>query len=763
MPSIEFGQRNNGGITASETQMFPEFEFLEENSQFISDDLFQSWSSELGIPIIPEEETILDYNKTTNEGMKNIFDLWTPFKDDEFNCTQNSGLEETDEITNEIKFEPESPTAQFPLSPNSLNHSESNDSDRQMKCYMPETSNYMMQNVKTEFTLETPLISSQQCVSPSQSLHSSLNTSTAVQQVKLCDDKEDVDPTKYIFAKSARTDSTKYAHIQPINIGQNIKYGETPNTIFVQDIATFVQNANSQHVLYPSKLQVLPTNKQQNSLNNNSTDKKAETMAFQIPQNVKIINTISNICPSSTTEPTDACTILNNGSIVKCNNVVVANKTMSCTPFQVMRNKMNSNSLIVHNEPIDVTNSPKNNQEYKLKALKRQQRMIKNREAACLSRKKKKEYVSSLEKQVSELKEENRQLKSENTVLKQRLSKIGGNITDNIDNNKHKSLNFKPLKKKVKGSAVPIILCGIIFMVSFNIDGFRGTLSQNVHFKTESNSLSVPIAEDKHNRRLFWTVDENDNNMEDQIEETFNKSIPIHQPICPMYINQSESIRLDSELRRWIVGESDRDNQTALKKAKLQTNSLNVSLSRSPLEEKARRKLYLSRKIKTLHKMIDIPAVDQHPDNNAIEIFSPILSEHASLFEALGRKDDTFYVVWFSGEHLLLPASRKNNTARPKMSLVLPAVSINGTFSTPSNHITMMQIDCEVTNTQLLHLQQSIIPIHLRNSKPTSQSNQSHSVEDIHDSSTDNITRNYKPYFLKEANRKHRYKKHFMQ
>lgn len=72
----------------------------------------------------------------------------------------------------------------------------------------------------------------------------------------------------------------------------------------------------------------------------------------------------------------------------------------------------------------------------------------------------------------------------------------------------------------------------------------------------------------------------------------------------------------------------------------------------------------------------------------------------------------------------------------------------------------MMQIDCEVTNTQLLHLQQSIIPVHLRNNKPTNQSNQS--VEDIDDPSMDN-TRNYKPYFLKEANRKHRYRKHFMQ
>ncbi|KAG5343438.1 ATF6A factor, partial [Acromyrmex charruanus] len=729
MPSIEFEQRNNGGITATEAQMFPEFEFLEGSNQFVSDDLFQSWSSELGIPIMPEGDMINNY-------LPGIF----------------IGLEEIDEIRNEIKFEPESPTIQFPLSPSSLNHSESNDSDRQVKCLMQEVSNCSMQNIKAEFTLETPIISSPQCTSPlSQSPQSPLSSSSVMQQIKFIPvNKEDTEPPKYILAKA---DFAKHAHIQPINIAQNIKYGEPQNTIFLQDFGTFAQNANSQQILYPSKLRILPANKQ-NSLNVNSTD-KTETTTFQLPQNVKIINTISNIGPTNTTESIDT-SILNNGS-AKSNNIVVSNKTINYTPFQVMQNKINSNSLIVQNEAIDLVNLPKNNQEYKLKALKRQQRMIKNRESACLSRKKKKEYVSSLEKQVSELKEENRQLKSENTILKQRLSEMENNITNN---NKHKNFNFNPLKKKIKGSAV--ILFGIIFMVSFNVDGFRGTPSQNVHFKTESDSLSVSIAKDKHNRRLFWTVDETDNNMEDRIEESFNKSIPTHQPICPMYINQSESIRLDSELRRWIVGESDQDNQTALRKTKFQTDSLNVSLS--PLEEKTRKKLYLSRdrKIKTMHKMIDIPAVNQYSDNNAIEIFSPILSEHASLFEALGRKDDTFYVVWFSGEHLLLPASRKNNTARPKMSLVLPAVSINGTFSTPPNHITMMQIDCEVTNTQLLHLQQSIIPVHLRNSKPMSQSNQSHSVEDIDNPSADNITRNYKPYFLKEANRKHRYRKHFM-
>lgn len=126
--------------------------------------------------------------------------------------------------------------------------------------------------------------------------------------------------------------------------------------------------------------------------------------SVQFPaQNMKIISAVPNL------------QIPNVGEQPVCNvstaPIVVQNETQRRQPIVIKKEPQSCPSLVINGESSDLINFS-GRQESEIKALKRQQRMIKNRESACLSRKKKKEYVTSLEKQISDLQDENKQLRN---------------------------------------------------------------------------------------------------------------------------------------------------------------------------------------------------------------------------------------------------------------------------------------------------------------------------------------------------------------
>ncbi|KAF3834871.1 hypothetical protein F7725_027429 [Dissostichus mawsoni] len=99
---------------------------------------------------------------------------------------------------------------------------------------------------------------------------------------------------------------------------------------------------------------------------------------------------------------------------------------------------------------------------------------------------------------------------------------------------------------------------------------------------------------------------------------------------------------------------------------------------------------------------------------NELQVYYAPHHTYSDFFDELNRRGDTFYVVSFRRDHLLLPATSHNKGSRPKMSVVLPAMNINDSIIRDKDYEVMMQIDCEVTDTRIIHIRSSSIPPLLR-------------------------------------------------
>ncbi|KAJ8792089.1 hypothetical protein J1605_020148 [Eschrichtius robustus] len=344
------------------------------------------------------------------------------------------------------------------------------------------------------------------------------------------------------------------------------------------------------------------------------------------------------------------------------------------------------------------------------KLLKRQQRMIKNRESACQSRRKKKEYLQGLEARLQAVLADNQQLRRENAALRRRLEAL---LAENSE-----------LKL---GSGNRKVVCIMVFLlfIAFNFGPvsisepppapisprmsreeprpqrhlLEFSAQEPVHGvehpqhpsqgpkETQPSSTGPPSF-----RNLTAFPGGTKELLLRDLDQLFLSSDCRH-------FNRTESLRLADELSGWV-----QRHQRGRRKI--------------PQRPQERQKSQLWKKSPPVKAVPTQPPGPPERDSvGQLQLYRQPDRSQPEFLDAIDRREDTFYVVSFRRDHLLLPAISHNKTSRPKMSLVMPAMAPNETLSgrgPPGDYEEMMQIECEVMDTRVIHIKTSTVPPSLR-------------------------------------------------
>uniref|UniRef100_A0A2K5JYQ0 BZIP domain-containing protein n=1 Tax=Colobus angolensis palliatus TaxID=336983 RepID=A0A2K5JYQ0_COLAP len=341
------------------------------------------------------------------------------------------------------------------------------------------------------------------------------------------------------------------------------------------------------------------------------------------------------------------------------------------------------------------------------KLLKRQQRMIKNRESACQSRRKKKEYLQGLEARLQAVLADNQQLRRENAALRRRLEAL---LAENSE-----------LKL---GSGNRKVVCIMVFLlfIAFNF----GPVSI-------SEPPSAPVSprmnkgEPRPRRHLLGFSEQEPVHGVEPLQgsshgpEEPHWSSPRFQNLTTFpggtkelllrdldqlflssdcrHFNRTESLRLADELSGWVQRHQRgrrKIPQRAQERQKSQPRKKSPPVKAVPIQP---------------------PGPPERDAVGQLQLYRHPDRSQPAFLDAIDRREDTFYVVSFRRDHLLLPAISHNKTSRPKMSLVMPAMAPNETLSgrgAPGDYEEMMQIECEVMDTRVIHIKTSTVPPSLR-------------------------------------------------
>ncbi|XP_026202116.1 cyclic AMP-dependent transcription factor ATF-6 alpha [Anabas testudineus] len=332
------------------------------------------------------------------------------------------------------------------------------------------------------------------------------------------------------------------------------------------------------------------------------------------------------------------------------------------------------------------------------KLSQRQQRMIKNRESASLSRKKKKEYLLSLEARLKVALSENEALKCENGNLKKQLE---GLLSENTV--------LKTTSPKRRAVCLMVVLVFVMLNVG-PMSLFQGGPGSKLEVGSMQHNgrrlLEFSSETETKDAMAYESLDSGPSEMTDSSEDKALMVVkdPIYlrpPPPCQPPVNRTKCIELTHELRGWV-----HRHEVQQTKVRRMSNS-NHKPTRT----------FLKTANKEAAQIVTVQYTKTTEEKNPgseLQVYYAPYHTYGDFFDELNRRGDTFYVVSFRRDHLLLPATNHNKGSRPKMSVVLPAMNINDSIIRDKEFEVMMQIDCEVTDTRILHIRSSTIPPLLR-------------------------------------------------
>ncbi|TNM88050.1 hypothetical protein fugu_006271 [Takifugu bimaculatus] len=332
------------------------------------------------------------------------------------------------------------------------------------------------------------------------------------------------------------------------------------------------------------------------------------------------------------------------------------------------------------------------------KVSQRQQRMIKNRESASLSRKKKKEYLLSLETRLKMALSENEVLKCENGNLKRQLE---GLLNENV------AMNAKVPKRRAV--CLMVVLVFLVINVGPMSVCFRAAPSNEV-FPTQHRGRHLLDFASETETEAAMGPDPLSSGPSEIGDSSEDKALVVVKdpiflrppPPCQPPVNRTKCLELAHELRGWV--QRYEVQQTKSRRMGNGNHKPTGTILKTVSKDAENAQIVT----------VQYTDAEKNPGSELQVYYAPHRT-YSDFFDEINRRSDTFYVVSFRRvRSSLLPATSHIKGSRPKMSVVLPAMNINDSIIQDKDYEVMMQIDCEVTDTRILHVRSSAIPPLLR-------------------------------------------------